>query len=205
MSRRRRYALLLVLLAAFAAAAVGVSAIFGSEAAQDGSQRSAPTRSDTHSTRESQKVSQSHPRTGRPSRHGAPMAPREAPPPDKLIARRQHALLEETAPVARRFVDAFSRYEIGRFGRPTRLALRRTTTQRFYAELSAQPPRLPANAEIERARLAARLHVVPASPRHTGRTEADVVGMLVRSGERTPIAMHLRRATEGWRVSGLGQ
>ncbi len=211
MSERRRNALLVVLLVAFAALAVAINALLGEDAGEppppiggvveQGQVEHAA--SDPGTT----DVSRPGPERGRAVRDGAreSASPREAAPPERRIEQRDREVLAGAGPVARRFLRAFARYEVGDVGAKTRAGLRATTTAAFFSELVSQPPRIPEGVEPVGAHPGAGFDVVPITADASGRRllEVELVTSLVRAGERTPIDVRLRRGEGYWRVAGL--
>lgn len=211
MSERRRNALLVLLLVAFAVLAVAINSVLGENVGQSASsKRAAVERGDIEPAPSAPGViegsdsQRARKRRGRDDAREVPSA-REVPPPERRIEERDRDVLGGAGPVARRFLDAFTRYEVGRLDSKTRAELRATATAAFFPELVSAPPRVPTGAKPPRARPAARFEVVPiaAAPSGDELLEVELVTSLVRASERTPIGIRLRRVQGRWRVSGL--
>lgn len=117
---------------------------------------------------------------------------------------RVYACAQDVAePVARRFHDAFSRYELGLGG--WRRGLAATAEPALVRDLVATPPRLGRGSRPQRARLG-RLELVPLSPgRPSQRLRSiEMVGTVHRGGRREPIALELRGREGRWLVAELG-
>lgn len=107
--------------------------------------------------------------------------------------------------VARRFLGAFFRYELGETTLRIERALRATTTGALTRELEAAAPRVPPGAQAPpRARLA-RLEFVPGETRSEQLVSADFVAAVARGAERTLVAISLRRVGDSWLVDALGR
>lgn len=126
--------------------------------------------------------------------------PHGEPGPTAATLRRCGGIEREVEPLARRFHSAFSRYELGL---PAAEALRRTATPGLARSLLQTPPRSPRRKSLEPARLG-RLELLPVEARDGRLTRVELVGQLRRDGRPEPIAIELRRTSEGWRVVGLG-
>lgn len=109
-------------------------------------------------------------------------------------------------PTARRFFAAFSLYELGRLSARVERELRATATRAFARELISLPPRVPGGARAPaRARFGA-LQLVPGRYAPSGElAELELIATVGREGERSPMAIEMRREPGGWRVSGLGR
>lgn len=211
MSERRRNALVLALLVVFAALAVAINALLG-----DGDEKSPSSeaaRVDQHDVEPGASApgaitpSPTQPK-GRPSSRTHPEeseSSREAAPPERRIMQRDRDVLADAAPVARQFLRAFARYEVGDLGAATRAELRLTTTAALFSELVSQPARLPPDGHPARAHPVGDFDVVPIAADTSGRelVEAELVTSLERAGARTPIGVRLRWAEGRWRVAGL--
>jgi hypothetical protein len=104
---------------------------------------------------------------------------------------------EPTAPTGRvawRFAQAFVLYEVGRAPEADP-AIRKTATAALARSLRKNPPRLPANTRVPRARV---LNVV-IGERHGNQVQASV--SLVRLQAVSELRLTLRRQRDGWRVS----
>jgi hypothetical protein len=132
--------------------------------------------------------------------HGEP-----GPPPEALrVFERTRA---EAEPVARRFFTAFSLYEVGLADEAMERDLRATATRALTGELLYAPPRMPRGATKPERAFLGRLEFVPGAPDASGRRliSGELVGAVRRGGVAETIAIELRRAERGWRVSGLGR
>jgi len=133
--------------------------------------------------------------------------PRGEPGPTPRVLRLYERTRAEAEPAARRFLAAFSLYEVGRLDEEVGRELRVTATRVFAEELLAAPPRVPRGvSKLERA-LLRRLEFVPGEPDASGRrlVSGELVGLVRRDGGEETIAIELRRSGRGWRVSGLGR
>jgi hypothetical protein len=102
--------------------------------------------------------------------------------------------------VARRFSEAFVRFETGQVDPRVRAAFHATATRQLAVQLLHRPPRLPANVEVPQARV---LNVVP-GPRLGD--DCTVSVSLLRVGITSELRLSMRRAKGGgWLVKeGLG-
>ena len=126
--------------------------------------------------------------------------PHGEPGPTAATLRRWRRIERLVEPFARRFHSAFSRYEL-------RLtvteALRWTATSGLTRSLLRAPPRPPRAESPDLARLG-RLELLPVAAEGGRLTRVELVGQVHRGGRAEPIAIELRRTSEGWRVVGLG-
>lgn len=107
------------------------------------------------------------------------------------------------AAVARRFLRAFSRHEIGRGSLTVERELRASTTAAFARELLAAEPRLSLGAPPPLAR-PRRLQLVPGKHLRGELVALEFVATIDRAGERTALAISMRR-DGGWLVDALGR
>ena len=126
--------------------------------------------------------------------------PHGEPGPTGATLRSWRRIEREVEPVARHFHSAFSRYELGL---PATEALRQTATPGLTRSLLRAPPRPPRAESPDLARLG-RLELLPVAAEGGRLTRVELVGQLRRGGRSEPIAIELRRTSEGWRVVGLG-
>jgi hypothetical protein len=101
--------------------------------------------------------------------------------------------------VARRFVPAFLRYQVGNMDAGVRRVLRATATADFAADLLAVPPRPPAGGFPPRAvlqRLAVKLSSNDAF-------HAFVEGVALRKGAREAFSIEFEYGEGVWRASGV--
>ena len=101
--------------------------------------------------------------------------------------------------VARRFVPAFLRYQVGDMDAGVRRALRATATADFAADLLAVPPRPPAGGFPPRAILQ-RLAVKFSS---NDAFHAFVEGVALRKGAREAFSIEFEYGEGVWRASGV--
>jgi hypothetical protein len=105
--------------------------------------------------------------------------------------------------VARGFLGAFFRYELGDLSAPVRRRLRQRATAGFAQTLLTAPPRpTAAGASPAPARLAS-LEITflgTASP-----PSALVQGTAIRGGRAEPLSFRFERGTRGWLAAGIGQ
>lgn len=117
--------------------------------------------------------------------------------------------LAESEPVARRFFDAYSLYEIARSSARVEAELTATATSALRGQLLGQmPPRIPATLERPpRASIGAlQIRLAGSSNRPDELGSIDLLGEVRRSDERHPIAFEMLRDEAGeWRVAGLGR
>jgi hypothetical protein len=101
--------------------------------------------------------------------------------------------------VARRFLHALLRYEVGQADRPTVTALRRTAARSLVRGLLSQPPRLTPG-------MSPRPGHVASLELSDDRTASPVlVAATVQRGDRlSPLTLTLSRRSGGWRVSSVG-
>ena len=107
-------------------------------------------------------------------------------------------------PVARRFFDAFARYELGELSAEVTDELAATATRDLAAELLDAPPRFPPGAPKPKPGELGALEFVPLEGDAAGEqiVEADLVGTVIRDGERSPVS--LRMKLDGrWRVAAV--
>jgi hypothetical protein len=130
--------------------------------------------------------------------------PHGEPGPSAVDLARYERIRRRSEPVARRFIAAFARYELGASEAGVARALRASATRAFAGELLDAPPRVgsapaPASLRLEGVEL------VPGAVAR-GRVETVVlVGRLLRGRRSQPIAIELRRRARGWAVAGLGR
>lgn len=129
----------------------------------------------------------------------------EEPPPPPIYERTRKV----AGPVARRFFDAYSLYEIGRLGASVRRELTVTSDADLAAELLSAPPRLPAGGRHpKRAELGHRLQLVPGAQDGSQEklTAIELVGDVRRPGEKAVLlAIAMELDGRRWRVTGLGR
>jgi hypothetical protein len=101
--------------------------------------------------------------------------------------------------VARRFVPAFLRYQVGDMDASVRRALRATATADFAADLLAVPPRPPAGGFPPRAILQ-RLAVKFSS---NDAFHSFVEGVALRKGAREAFSIEFEYGEGVWRASGV--
>lgn len=214
MSERRRYVLLAALFIAFAALSFAINALLADGSGDSPARMSDVLGRDQVSTtgaepkgsaiREPSLKPRQRPQDGA---RRAPHAPREAPPPEPEIERRDRAVLAAAVPVARRFLSAFALYEVADLDGRVREELQASATAAFFSELVSQPPRLPPGAEITPARVVGGFELIPIKVDAAARelVEVELVGTMIRAEERTPIALRMRREDDAWRVAGVSQ
>ncbi len=129
-----------------------------------------------------------HPPGGREARGRAPgLAP-------------ARALMGSLRRSARRFLDAYLRYEAGELGFAVRRALRWTATRRFAAALLGAPVRR-RGPPLRAARLGSlAVRIDPADPRR-----ALIEGLARRGPLRESLAFGFLHVARGWRASGAGE
>lgn len=101
---------------------------------------------------------------------------------------------------ARRFITAFTAWEVGRATAADVAALRRSASVRLWRMLEANRGQPAANHRISTARL--RTLVIGAGAREG--QAATLVANLARGGTTSGIALVVRRTRAGWRVTSLG-
>ena len=127
------------------------------------------------------------------------------PGPQAVDLRHYTRLQSQAEPVARRFLAAFSRYELGRHDRRVASTLEATATPRLARQLLQHRPRtLRAPAASRPARLGF-LEFVPGVVSVGRVVSAELVGQVDRGAESDPIAIELRLTQNRWRVTGLGR
>jgi hypothetical protein len=102
---------------------------------------------------------------------------------------------EPPAQVAMEFAQAFVGYEVGRSDKETTAILAATATKSLAKALQADPPRLPANGKVPKARV---LNVVLGTGNKL-QTTASV--SLVRLRAISELRLTLTRADDTWRVA----
>lgn len=152
--------------------------------------------------------------TSRPSRGPVAAAPRPAPPVviggDPVPASDQPEV-ERDAPftsrtsagarrAARRFVDAYTRWETGDDSDDTQRALRASTSPQLQALLATGRGQPAAPADVSRAKLTS-LIAGTVSPDEA----ATVVAQLERGDQKTGLAMIVKRNAGRWRVTSIGR
>lgn len=132
-------------------------------------------------------------------------------PTEEIDARHQEVATFEAErrnaePVARRFFDAFALYELGEGSGAVERLIAQTTTPRFRRELLAsRPPRVPDGIAAPPLARLVGLDFVPGRTRGAELLALEFVATIDRNGERTPLAIALRRAQGGWLVDPLGR
>ncbi len=92
-----------------------------------------------------------------------------------------------------RFLDAFTRYEVGGGGRQSRITLRRTATPHLAGELLRRPPRVPRG--VPRA----QVNRIVIGRIRRGRVTA--IASLARVGRVTTLVIVVGRRGRRWRVA----
>jgi hypothetical protein len=210
-SERRRNALLVALLVAFAALALAINGLLADGSVDPASPTRAVERDELPATGgepAEPEVREQYAEGRQPPQRGAVQArrpSRETAPPERRIERRDREVLAEAAPVARRFLRAFALYEVGHLDGRIHAGLRTSATAEFFSELVSRPPRLPPGADLEPVGVAGDFELVPVAADPAGRelVEVELVGALRRVGERTPIGLRMLREEGRWRVAGL--
>jgi len=133
--------------------------------------------------------------------------PHGEPGPTPRVLRLYERTRAEAEPAARRFLAAFSLYELGRLDEEVGRELRVGATPAFAEELLSAPPRVPPGVSKPERGSLGRLEFVPGEPDASGRrlVSGELVGVVQRGGGEETIAIELRRSGHGWRVSGLGR
>jgi len=116
--------------------------------------------------------------------HAAPAPPAPAAEPTK-----------KPAQVAWDFAQAFVAYEIGHTDKPTAAAFADTATKPLAKALKSDPPRLPANGKVPKARV---LNVVLGG---TGKQQVTASVSLVRLRAVSELRLTLTRDGREWRVA----
>lgn len=133
--------------------------------------------------------------------HGEP-----GPRPQDLALAKNTGLAAER--VARRFHSAFARYELGEVDSAVRGEIEATATSQFARELLRRPPRIPPGVEPPPpAALGTRFEFVPlrGDPSGTRIITGDLVGQVIRGGERDPISFSMVLERGRWRVAAVGR
>jgi hypothetical protein len=102
---------------------------------------------------------------------------------------------------ARRFLAAFSRYEVGELTPRIRRALRRSATRAFASQLLAAPPRPLGIAPPRRAHPAS-IEVTLIDP---AGLSAQVSGLARRGHRSEPLSFLFRRTRTGWRATDIAE
>jgi hypothetical protein len=133
--------------------------------------------------------------------------PHGEPGPAPMVLQLYRHTGAEAEPTARSFFAAFSLYEIGRLDEAVRRELRASATRAFADRLLSAPPRLPSGLSMPESAYLGRLEFVPGKPDASGRRliSGEFVGGVRRGGGAETIAVEVRLAAGGWRVSGLGR
>ena len=124
-----------------------------------------------------------------------------APPPPTPPSTKPPAPGTPVAPaapasdVAWQFAQAFVAYEVGHSNKKTDAAFEATATKQLAKALAADPPRLPANGKVPRARV---LNVVLASGT---KTQVTASVSLVRLRAISELRLTLTRSGANWRVA----
>jgi hypothetical protein len=113
--------------------------------------------------------------------------PAPAQPPTKASAPPEQ--------VAWQFAQAFVGYEVGRSGRKSDAAFAATATKPLAKALAADPPRLPADGKVPRARV---LNVVLGD---AGKEQVTASVSLVRLRAISEVRLTLTRTGDEWRVA----
>ena len=130
--------------------------------------------------------------------------PHGEPGPSDADLARYERIRRRSEPVARRFLMAFARYELGVSEAGLARSLRASATGVFAAELLGAPPRVGSAPAPAPLRLG-RVELVPGAVAD-GRIETvELVGRVLRGRGSQPIAIELRRRARGWAVAGLGR
>jgi Ni/Co efflux regulator RcnB len=108
----------------------------------------------------------------------------------------------EVRAAARRFLDAFLRYEVGDLSAPVRRRLRAAATRPFAKRLLRRPPRRPAAGRFPPRATLRRVDVSFVSPRAT---RAVVSGAALRGGLSEEFSFVLARRGGRWLASGPGE
>lgn len=99
--------------------------------------------------------------------------------------------------VARRFADAFVRYEIGENEERAEEVFSETATPELASALAERPPRQPATVEVPQARV---LNMVPGPKR--GRTYT-VSASLLRVGTTSELRLEMRKKNGNWLITDV--
>jgi hypothetical protein len=102
---------------------------------------------------------------------------------------------EKPAEVAWEFAQAFVTYEVGRSDKATEAVFEATATKRLAKALQADPPRLPANGKVPKARV---LNVVLGT---SSKQQVTASVSLVRLRAVSELRLTLMRAGAQWRVA----
>jgi hypothetical protein len=102
---------------------------------------------------------------------------------------------------ARRFTDAFVRYEVGRLPAAVRRTIQSTATLSLATSLISAPPRIPNGA---RPPAPAQVWSVDLPERPKEGQAAVAVELRTAAGEISTLTEVLSRSGQGWRVSSLG-
>jgi hypothetical protein len=102
---------------------------------------------------------------------------------------------EKPAQVAWDFADAFVGYEVGHSDKATESTLAATATKSLAKALESDPPRLPANGKVPRARV---LNVVLGA---ADKQQVTASVSLVRMRAMSELRLTLTRAGDSWRVA----
>jgi hypothetical protein len=117
---------------------------------------------------------------------GQASAPQPAPAPKPT---------EKPAEVAWDFSQAFVGYEVGRSAKATQAVFADTATKALAKALESDPPRLPANGKVPKARV---LNVVLGD---AGKQQATASVSLVRLRATSELRLTLTRDGRKWRVA----
>jgi hypothetical protein len=102
---------------------------------------------------------------------------------------------EKPAQVAWEFADAFVGYEVGQSDKATQSTFAATATKSLAKALESDPPRLPANGKVPKARV---LNVVLGD---ADKQQATASVSLVRLRALSELRLTLTRAGDSWRVA----
>jgi hypothetical protein len=128
------------------------------------------------------------------------------PRADSPVARAERRAARAALARARRFFDAFSRYEVGQLDSARRRALAASATPAFARELLSHPPALPRRGTRPPRASVEAANFIPAHPPSARAPKRAGVAVLTlsRGARRGSASLAMLRLAEGrWRVAGL--
>lgn len=121
------------------------------------------------------------------------------------VVGQEDAIRRQAEPIARRFLAAFARYELGA-GQRVQDELRATATRKLASDLLAAPPRSTAAGRPDaRAQITGGFDLVLLGGRRSQVGRIELVGERRRGAGRFPVSVEMRRVGGTWRVSRLGR